>query len=69
VIEPTNPNHRLRRHEVFDGLALKSNRREDCVQMPGKMTAQALCHRFGLPALMAAVRAIRLSCQNGEKAQ
>jgi hypothetical protein len=28
---------RLHRHEVFDGHAFKSNRREECVQMPAKM--------------------------------
>jgi hypothetical protein len=44
-------------------------RREECVQMPARMTRSALQSPFELAEVRAVVRATRLSCQNARKAQ
>src|ERR1035437_10113535 len=49
-----------------DGHAFKSNRWEECVQMPAKMARSAPRPPFGLPKLTVAVRTSLLSCRKPE---
>jgi hypothetical protein len=49
-------------------MAYKSNRREQYVQMPAKIARSAARPPFGLPEMLVAVHASRLSCREAEKA-
>jgi hypothetical protein len=62
-------NLRLHRHEVFDGHAFKGSPREECVQMPAKMTRSVPRPPFGLPDVPAAIHTSRGSCGKARKAQ
>jgi hypothetical protein len=57
LIAELRPSLRLRRPEAFDGHALKSNGREKCVQMRGKMARSADHPPFPTVHVAAAVRA------------
>src|ERR1035437_3309623 len=50
-----------------DGHAFKSNRWEECVQMPTKVARSAPRPPFGLPELTVAVRTSLLSCRKAGK--
>src|SRR5207342_1009517 len=52
---------------TFDGHALKSNRREECVQMPVKIPRSAPRPSFGLPELLVAIHTSRQSCSKAGK--
>ncbi len=52
-----------------DAHAFKTDRREDCVQMPGKTARSAARQPFGLPKVTAVIRVVGLSCQNVGKTQ
>src|SRR5262249_21666811 len=54
--------HHPRQHEAFDCHAFKSNRQEECVQMPVKIARSAPRPSFGLPELLAAIHTSRQSC-------
>src|SRR6478735_4571152 len=56
-------------HEAFDRYPFHSNRREEYVQMPGKLTNSILRPPFRPPQVPAAVRSSRLSCGKVGKAQ
>ena len=55
---------RLRQHEALDGHAFRSNRREECVQMPAKMARSDRLPPIGASTVIAVVRAASLSCHN-----
>jgi hypothetical protein len=69
LIAELRPQPRLHRHEAFDGHALKSNRREECVQMPSKNGQISSSAAVRGARITAAVPALRRSCQNATKAQ
>ena len=54
--------------ETLGGHALKSNRREECVLMPAKMSRSAPRPPFRLREVSIAVRTLRLSCRKAGKA-
>ena len=57
----------LRQHEALDGHAFRSNRREECVQMPRKMARSGCQTPFGLAEALMAVHTLYLSCGKGRK--
>jgi hypothetical protein len=59
---------RLHRHEVFDGHAFKSNRREDCVQMPRKMDTSRCSTAVWAPGTAPAVGMAPRYCGKAGKA-
>src|SRR4029077_6665999 len=61
--------HHQHQRETLDGHALKSNRREECVLMPAKMSRSAPRPPFRLREVSIAVRTLRLSCRKAGKAQ
>jgi hypothetical protein len=58
-----------RQHEAFDCHAFKSNRQEECVQMPVKIARSAPRPSFGLPELLVAIHTSRQSCCKAGKAR
>src|SRR6476660_8433395 len=60
--------HHQHQRETLDGHALKSNRREECVLMPAKMSRSAPRPPFRLREVSIAVRTLRLSCRKAGKA-
>jgi hypothetical protein len=56
-----------RQHEAFDCHAFKSNRQEECVQMPVKTARSATRSSFGLPELLMAIHTSRQSCSKAGK--
>ena len=69
LIADYDRNRHQRQHEAFDRYPSHSNRREEDVQMPGKMTKSNLRPPFRPPQVPAAVRSSRLSCGKVGKAQ
>jgi hypothetical protein len=59
--------HHQRQRETLDCHAFKSNRWEECAQMPGKMARSAPRPPFGLPEVLVAVLTSRLSCRKAGK--
>jgi hypothetical protein len=55
--------------EAFDCHAFKSNRQEDCVQMPVKIARSAPRPSFGLPELLVTIHTSRQSCSKAGKAR
>ena len=60
--------HHQHQRETLDGHALKSNRREECVLMPAKMSRSAPRPPFRLREVSIAARTLRLSCRKAGKA-
>src|SRR6476660_3688686 len=60
--------HHQHQRETLGGHALKSNRREECVLMPAKMSRLAPRPPFRLREVSIAVRTLRLSCRKAGKA-
>src|SRR6185437_3248693 len=60
--------HHQHQRQTLDGHALKSNRREECVLMPAKMSRSAPRPPFRLREVSIAVRTLRLSCRKAGKA-
>src|SRR6266705_5308079 len=59
--------HHQRQRETRDGHAFKSNRWEECVQMPGEMARSTPRPPFELPEGLAAVHTSRQSCRKAGK--
>src|ERR1700726_1442897 len=60
--------HHQHQRETLNGHALKSNRREECVLMPAKMSRSAPRPPLRLREVSIAVRTLRLSCRKAGKA-
>ena len=60
--------HHQHQPETLDGHALKSNRREECVLMPAKMSRSVPRPPFRLREVSIAVRTLRLPCRKAGKA-
>jgi hypothetical protein len=67
LIAELRPKPPPRQHEAFDRHAFKSNRQEECVQMPVKVARSAARPSFGLPELLVAIHTSRQSCSRLEK--